>query len=133
MKIQNILRHATTIGFAVALLWASTVPVHAQEIVNTEFPNGPYVSSFDQTAANVPPAAPATANAVPANNVLTPAAVPTPAVAEQAVLSASDYIRDTLIASSLFGLLLFVVYAIAEIRRGAFLSRPHFTRRAALS
>ena len=133
MKIQNILRLSATVAFGLAFLWASAAPVHAQEIVNTEFPNGPYVSSFQQTAATLPPAAPATASAVPANNVLTPAAVPTPAVAEQAVLSASDYLRDTLIASSFFGLLLFAAYAIAEVRRNAFPSRPHFTRRAALS
>jgi len=133
MKIQNILRHATAIGFGIALLWASTVPVHAQEITNSEFPNGPYVSSFDQAAANVSATAPATATAVPADNALTPATVPTPAVAEQAVISASDYIRDTLIASSFFGLLLFVVYAIAEVRRSALPTRPHFTRGAALS
>jgi hypothetical protein len=133
MKIQNILRHAITIGFGLALMWASTAPVQAQEIVNTEFPNGPYVSSFDQNAANVPPAAPATASAVPANDALTPAAVPTPAVAEQAAVSVTNYIRDTLIASSFFGLLLFVVYAIAEVRRSAFPARPHLTRRAVLS
>lgn len=133
MKIQNIFRQAIAIGFGVAVLWASTVPAQAQEIVNTEFPDGPYVSSFQQNTANLPPVAAATANAVPANNAFTPAAVPTPAVAEQAVVSMSDYLRDTLIASSFFGLLLFVVYAIAEIRRNAFPSRPHFTRRAVLS
>lgn len=132
MKNQNILRHATAIGFGLALLWASTIPVHAQEIVNTEFPSGPYVESFDQTAANVPATAPATATAVPADNALAPAAVPTPAIAEQAVVSASDYLRDTLIASSLFGLLLFAVYAIAEVRRSALATRSHFTRGAAL-
>jgi hypothetical protein len=133
MKIQNILRLSTTVAFGIAFMWASVAPVHAQEIVNTEFPNGPYVSSFDQTAATLPPAAPATASSGPANIALTPPAVPTPAVAEQAVLSASDYLRDTLIASSFFGLLLFVAYAIAEVRRNAFPSRPRFTRRAALS
>lgn len=133
MKIQNILRHAAAIGFGVALLSASTVPVHAQEIVNTEFPNGPYVSSFDQTAANVPATASSRATAAPADNALTPAAVPTAAVAEQAVVSVSDYIRDTLIASSFFGMLLFAVYAIAEVRRSALPTRPRLSRGAALS
>ncbi|HTZ48860.1 MAG TPA: hypothetical protein VMH20_14805 [Verrucomicrobiae bacterium] len=133
MKIQNILRHATAAAFGLALLWASTVPVQAQEISNSEFPDGPYVSSFDQTIANLPASAPATPTATPADNALTTAAVPTPTVAEQAVVSVGNYIRDTLIASSLFGLSLFALYAIAEIRRSALPNRNRFTRGAALS
>jgi hypothetical protein len=135
MKIQNIFRHAIAVGFGVAMMWASMVPVRAQEIVNTQFPDGPYVSSLDQNAANVP-GAPATAAAVPSNSTIS-SAVPTPAVAEQAVVSLSDSISDILIASSLFGLLLFVLYALAEIRRNslhrASASRPHFSQGAALS
>jgi hypothetical protein len=133
MKVQNIFRHAATIGFGAALLWASTIPVHAQEISNSEFPDGPYVSSFEQTAASVPARAPSTATAATTDNAIAPAAVPTPAVAEQSVVSVSDYIRDTLIASSLFGLLLFALYAIAEVRRNASPTRPRLSRGAALS
>lgn len=136
MNTQNAFRHVIAIGFGVALMWASTATVQAQEIVNAEFPDGPYVSSFQQTAANLPPAAPATDAAAPSSDTVS-LAVPTPAVAEQAAVSVTGYVRDTLIASSLFAMLLFVLYAIAEIRRNGLYrgspSRPHFTRRAVLS
>jgi hypothetical protein len=132
MEFKNFIRHATAVGFGLALICASAAPVHAQEIVNTSFPNGPYVSSFDQTAASVPAtaSAPSTAAVAP-NSVAVPVAVPT--VAEQAAVSASDYLRDTLIASACFGLLLVTVYAIAELRRSAFPLRRQLTRRPLLS
>jgi hypothetical protein len=134
MKIQNILRHAAATAFALAFMWASAAPVHAQEIVNTEFPSGPNVSSFDQNAPNAPVVTRDAAPAVPANGAPV-AAVATPTVAQQAAVSASEYIGDTLIASSLFALSLFALYAITEFQRvnSSRPARPHLSQGAALS
>ena len=114
MKMQNIIRmQAIVVGLGAALFLASGTP--AQEIVNTEFNNGPYVTTFDQ-----PTSATYTAEASTAgdSNTVTPAiAIATPVVTNEAMISAEASAIRWLAASSLSGLALLAVYAVAEIRR----------------
>ncbi len=118
MKIQNILRtQAIVIGFGAALLLANVAP--AQEIVNTEFNDGPYVTSFPQPTVPVATTSTAPAPTLAASDATaTPViAVSTPVVIDQAVVSFGNSAERWLIASSLFGLALLAVYAVAEVRR----------------
>ena len=121
MKIQNILRiQAIAIGLAAAVLLTAS-PVRSQEIVNTEFPDGPYVAPFTQPTT----AAAAVSTAVPASttpdaNAVTPAiAVATPVVTDQAVVSLAVSTERALLAAALFAIALLAAYAIAEVRRAS--------------
>jgi len=116
MKIQNILRtQAIVIGLGAAVLLFPN-SASAQEIVNTEFDNGPYVTSFAQPAA----AAFSTAStpAPVASNDVNPAVdASTPVVTTQAMLSLENSAERWLTASSLFGIVLLAVCAVSEVRR----------------
>jgi hypothetical protein len=112
MKIQNILRaQAMTIGFAGMLLLASAAP--AQEITNTEWPDGPNVS--------------APAQAKPAANDLNVAVVNTGSVADTATVAQPVAIQDASVAPAAEGwmvaavLAFFAMFALllrAATRRG---------------
>jgi hypothetical protein len=137
MKIQNILRmQSIVIGLGAALFCTTTV--HAQEIVNTEFNDGPYVTSFAQptlSAQAVPANAPTSAVADP-NTAVAPA-IATPVVADAAVMSLESSAVRWSVASILAGFAMLAAFAIAEIRR-ANRNFPEGTssqlpRRAALS
>jgi hypothetical protein len=114
MKIQNILRmQAIVVGLGATLFLASSTP--AQEIVNTEFNNGPYVTTFDQPTSSAYTAEASTAGD---SNTVTPAvAIATPVATNEAMLSAETSAIRWLVASSLSGIALLAVYAFAEIRR----------------
>lgn len=116
MKVQNILRtQAIVIGFGAALLLSSPAP--AQEIVNTQFDDGPYVTTFAQPSTSVTTAA-APASTVADSNTVSPAiAIPTPVVADEAVVSLENSAVYGLITSALLGLALLAVFALAEFRR----------------
>jgi hypothetical protein len=117
MKIQNILRtQAIVIGFGAALLLGNVAP--AQEIVNTEFNDGPYVTSFPQPTVPVANSTSSAPTLADSDATTTPAiAVSTPVVIDQAVVSFGNSAERWLIASSLFGLAMLAVYAVAEVRR----------------
>lgn len=106
MKVQNIMRmQAVVIGFTGALLLASAAP--AQEITNTEWPDGPNVSAPAQA---VPTAA------VPATNDSNAAAAAKPMVSQEAAVSQSATVEGWMIASLLVfsGLLAFYTRAAAR-------------------
>lgn len=135
MKIQNILRTQTiVIAIGAALLFFAGT-VHAQEITNTEFNDGPYVAAFPQPAAS---AAVASASTAGDANAVTPAiAIPAPVVTEEAVVSLGASAERSMLAASLFAIAMLAVYAIAEVRR-AHRNLPQgtssqFQSRAALS
>jgi hypothetical protein len=114
MKVRNILRTlAIVIGFGAALLLASSAP--AQEIVNTEFNDGPNVASFDQpTVKNVEQGTSQNSKIQEATPV---AVVSTPIVNSGEVVSLEHSAEGWLIAASFFGLAMLAVFAAAELRR----------------
>jgi hypothetical protein len=119
MKVQNIFRmQAMVIGLGAALFLASSTP--AQEIVNTSFNDGPYVTSFDQptaAAAVQVSAAQATVTAVDMPASAPAVAASQPVVRTEAVVSLENSAERWLIAGSFFGLAMIAVYALAEVRR----------------
>jgi hypothetical protein len=142
MKIQNIIRTSTiAVGIAAAALFLAS-SVRAQEIVNTEFSDGPYVATFSQpatttAAAPAPVSAEATTTTADANTAISPTVMAsTPFVTEQAMVSFEKSAERWLIVSLMFGGAMLVIYAIAEVRRAnreTYLrARTPLTRGAAL-
>jgi hypothetical protein len=134
MKIQNIFRmQAIVIGFGAALLLASAAP--AQEIVNTEYNDGPNVIAFEQpTVTQVATTTPAATS----SHAVTPSgAVATPVATEVALVSFEGSAQRWLVACTFFGIAMLVVYGLAEIRRSTRnpTQRPssHLDRSAAVS
>lgn len=133
MKFQNILRtQAIVIGFGAALFFASSAP--AQEIVNTEYPDGPYVTNFDQPAASAPATVSASAAASSASwnpSVTNPA----PVVYSRAISALESSAEQGLLYSSILGAALLALYPLAEIlgARRHQRSGPSFTRRPVTS
>jgi hypothetical protein len=116
MKIQNILRtQAIVIGFGAALLLSSPAP--AQEIVNTQFDDGPYVTTFAQPSPTVTTAVAPASTVADASTVSPAIAIPTPVVTDEAVVSLENSAAYGLITSALFGLALLAVFAVGEFRR----------------
>ncbi len=116
MKIQNILRtQAIVIGFGAALLLSSPAP--AQEIVNTQFDDGPYVTTFAQPSPTVTTAAAPASTVADANTVSPAIAIPAPVVTDEAVVSLENSAVYGLITSAFFGLALLAVFAAGEFRR----------------
>lgn len=141
MKIQNIIRTSTiAVGIAAGALFLAS-SVRAQEIVNTEFSDGPNVASFSQPAAsNAAAAQPLSAEstAADANTAVPPAmTISTPVVSEQALVSFENSAERWLIVSLMFGGAMLAVYAVAEVRRANremnLQARTPLTRGAALS
>ncbi|HKN26105.1 MAG TPA: hypothetical protein VJX72_14750 [Candidatus Acidoferrum sp.] len=116
MKIQNILRtQAIVIGFGAALLLSSPAP--AQEIVNTQFDDGPYVTTFAQPSPTVTTDVAPASTVADASTVSPAIAIPTPVVTDEAVVSLENSAAYGLITSALFGLALLAVFAVGEFRR----------------
>ncbi len=116
MKIQNILRtQAIVIGFGAALLLSSPAP--AQEIVNTQFDDGPYVTTFAQPSPTVTTAAAPASTVADASTVSPAIAIPNPVVTDEAVVSLENSAAYGLITSAFFGLALLAVFAVGEFRR----------------
>ena len=141
MKIQSIIRTSTiAVGIAAAALFLAS-SVHAQEIVNTEFSDGPNVAAFPQpsttTAAATSPLS-AESTTADANTAVPPAmTISTPVVTEEAMVSFENSAERWLMVSSVFGLAMLAVYAVAELRRAnremSMPARTSLTGRAALS
>jgi len=131
MRIQNMIRtSAIAVGIAAAALFLAS-SVRAQEIVNTEFSDGPNVATFPQPTTTV-------ATAADANTTVTPmVAISTPVVTEEAMVSFENSAERWLMVSSVFGLAMLAVYAVAELRRAnremSMPARTSLTGRAALS
>lgn len=115
MKFRTILRmQAIIIGIGAVLFLASEAP--AQEIVNTEFSDGPYVATFQQPTATTPASVTPVAQ-TPKIDVT--AAAPTPMIAEEA---ATSFQTDTsvlvgLLVSFLFLLAVWAIYQVLRFRR----------------
>jgi hypothetical protein len=115
MKVRNILRmQVVVIGFGAALLLASSAP--AQEIVNTEFNDGPNVASFDQPAAKNVEVGTSTDSKMAQTSGVTEV-VSTPVVSNGEMVSLEHSAERWLIGASLFGLAMLAVFAGAEVRR----------------
>jgi hypothetical protein len=140
MKIQNILRtQAIVIGVGAAFLLLAT-PAKSQEIVNSEFSDGPYVTSFAQPTANTAAAsatpAPVTSGTVNSNAQVATVAIATPVVTEEMAVSFSNTVARWLTACTVLGIAMLVIYAWGEIRRANRKgngSRPQVTQGPALS
>ncbi|MGB9519929.1 MAG: hypothetical protein WBQ61_22105 [Candidatus Acidiferrum sp.] len=116
MKIRNILRtQAIVIGFGVALLLANSAS--AQEIVNTTFNDGPNVASFDQPATTNVALGTSTTLVADAKATVPAAAVSTPVMSEEAMVSLENSVDRWLIGSSLLGMAILAIYAFAVVRR----------------
>ena len=73
MKIKNIIRtQAVGISFVAAMLLSAT-PAHSQEITNTEFSDGPYVTAYAQPTPTTQAQAVQLTTQAPAAMVATPA------------------------------------------------------------
>jgi len=116
MKIQNIFRmQAIVIGLGAAVLLFPN-SASAQEIVNTEFADGPNVTSFAQpTTAAISTAS--TPGAVVSNEASQAVAVSTPVITDEAMISFENSTERWLMASSILGLALLALYGLTEIRR----------------
>jgi len=133
MKMQNMIRmQVVMIGLGAALLFASKA--QAQEIVNTEFNDGPYVTAYDQPTTAQAIATPQAKMAADANP---PVVAAIPVVADEATVAVATTLERLLIAVSFLGLSLYVVYAFSELRRSDrelhIRRRQTLTRPAALS
>jgi len=116
MKVQNVIRmQVVAIGFAAALFFASAAP--AQEISNTEWPDGKDVVTAGNAATAQAAAQPnGAADAQVANSNAT---ANTPAVNQQAAAAQQTPIEGNWMTTSLvicFALL--TLYALAGTRRG---------------
>jgi len=134
MKMQNIIRvQVVMVGLGAALLFASKA--QSQEIVNTEFNDGPYVAAYDQpTTIAQSIAAPQAKMASDANTAVVAA---TPVAVDEAMVFVGTTLERLLIAASFIGLSLYVIFAFSELRRSDrelyMRRRRTLTRRAALS
>jgi hypothetical protein len=135
MKAQNIYRmQVIAIGFGAALLLSSSAK--SQEIVNTEFSDGPYVTAFAQPSSTEGAQAAATLATSPAATTDSlSVAIATPVVSDAELSSLAGSTEGWLISCAIFGMALVVVYAVGEIRRANrnLTARRPFPRRVAFS
>jgi hypothetical protein len=114
MKMQNIIRmNVIGLGVAAAML-LSTAPAHAQEISNTEFSDGPYVTAYAQPSNTTTQTAQTTqATQAPA----TAAVANTPAISTEQLSSLAGT-GDWALASGLSGIVVLIaVFAVGQYRR----------------
>jgi len=137
MKLQNIIRmQAIVIGLGATLLLASSS--RAQEIVNTEFPDGPNVAAFTQQASDTA-ANDSTAPVLVNPTAISPAAasIATPVEAQAAAISLWNSIQNWVMGSLLLCIGLVALYGLVEAKRANRTLRSRagsqFYRRAALS
>ena len=132
MKFQKMLRTQMIVtGLGAALLFASTVK--AQEITNTEFNDGPYVTAFAQqptpsVSAQATPASIPVMNEFEAMSAV--ATISMPVVSDEGTL-ASSAIERWAVAGLLFaGLVVILFYCAAELSALADLKRANQSLRA---
>jgi hypothetical protein len=117
MKFQNILRmQAIVIGIGAVLFLASPTP--GQEIVNTEFSDGPYVATFQQPTAKTSASATVTPAAQAPKVEVTSVAAPTPMIAEEVAASfhTNTSVVGWLLVSCLFGLAVWAIHQVLKFQ-----------------
>ena len=124
MRFQKMLRTQMLItGLGAALLFAGSVK--AQEITNSEFSDGPYVTAFAQptqsVSAQVTPASTPVMNEYQAMNAV--ATITMPVLPDDGTLASSE-IERWAVAGILFGALVVILFycaselgALAELKR----------------
>jgi|SRR5580658_11288177 hypothetical protein len=113
MKMQNIIRmNVIGLGVAAVMLLASA-PTHAQEITNTEFSDGPYVTAYAQPTNPTQTAQTTqTTTQAPATTVAS-----TPVISNTQLASMAGS-GDWAMASGLSGVVvLLTIFAVGQYRR----------------
>jgi hypothetical protein len=132
MRFQKMFRTQMIItGLGAALLFAGSVK--AQEITNTEFSDGPYVTAFAQptqsVSTQVTPASTPVMNENQAMNAV--ATISMPVVSDDGTLASSEIERWAAVAGILFvGLVVILLYCAAELNALAELKRANSSLRA---
>ena len=131
MRFQKMLRTQMIItGLGAALLFASTVK--AQEITNTEFNDGPYVTAFAQptqsVSAQVTPASTPVMNEFDAMGAV--ATISMPVVSDDGTLASSEIERWAVAGILFVGLVVILFYCAAELSALAELKRANHSLRA---
>ena len=130
MRFQKILRTQMIItGLGAALLFAGSVK--AQEITNTEFNDGPYVTAFAQPKAAV--SAQVTPASTPVNEygrMSAAATISMPVVSDEGTLASSEIERWAVAGILFMGLVVILFYCAAELSVLAELKRANQSLRA---
>jgi predicted metal-binding membrane protein len=131
MRFQKILRTQMIItGLGAALLFAGSV--NAQEITNTEFNDGPYVTAFAQptqsVSAQVTPASTPVMNEFDAMGAV--ATISMPVVSDDGTLASSEIERWAVAGILFMGLVVILFYCAAELNALAELKRANQNLRA---
>ena len=130
MRFQKILRTQMIItGLGAALLFAGTVK--AQEITNTEFNDGPYVTAFAQPAsvsAQVTPASIPVMNEFEARSAV--ATISMPVVSDDGTLASSAVERWAVAGILFVAVVVILFYCAAELNALAELKRANHNLRA---
>jgi hypothetical protein len=117
-------------GLGAALLFAGSVK--AQEITNTEFSDGPYVTAFAQptqsVSAQVTPASTPVMNEYRAMDAV--AAISMPVVSDDGTLASSEIERWAVAGILLVGLVVILFYCASELNALAELKRANRSLRA---
>ena len=131
MRFQKILRTQMIItGLGAALLFAGSV--NAQEITNTEFNDGPYVTAFAQpkqsVSAQVTPASTPVMNEFEAKSAV--ATISMPVVSDDGALVSSEAERWAVAGILSVALVVILFYCAAELNALAELKRANHNLRA---
>jgi predicted metal-binding membrane protein len=130
MRFQKMLRTQMLItGLGAALLFAGSVK--AQEITNTEFNDGPYVTAFTQPTQSV--SAQVTPASTPVMNeyqAMSAATISMPVVSNDGTLASSEIERWAVAGILFVGLVLILFYCAAELSALAELKRANHSLRA---
>ena len=130
MRFQRMLRTQMLItGLGAALLFAGSVK--AQEITNTEFNDGPYVTAFTQPTQSV--SAQVTPASTPVMNeyqAMSAATISMPVVSNDGTLASSEIERWAVAGILFVGLVLILFYCAAELSALAELKRANHSLRA---
>ena len=131
MRFQKILRTQMIItGLGAALLFAGTVK--AQEITNTEFNDGPYVTAFAEptqsVSAQVTPASTPVMNEFEAKSAV--ATISMPVVSDDGTLASSEVERWAVAGILFAAVVVILFYCAAELSALAELKRANHNLRA---
>jgi len=131
MRFQKILRTQMIItGLGAALLFAGTVK--AQEITNTEFNDGPYVTAFAEptqsVSAQVTPASTPVMNEFEAKSAV--ATISMPVVSDDGTLASSEVERWAVAGILFAAVVVILFYGAAELSALAELKRANHNLRA---
>ena len=125
MRFQKMLRTQMIIaGLGAALLFAGSVK--AQEITNTEFSDGPYVTAFAKpTAAVSAQVTPASTPVINEDQATSAAMISMPVVSDNGTLASSEFERWAVAGILFVGLVVILFYCAAELSALAELKRAN--------